>query len=74
MKSYIFFTIIQPALSSLVEHLLQHEEVEAMMAECNRHFDAMEYCRDEIDFMTDYISETNLSEDSAGKITSLSPK
>jgi hypothetical protein len=69
-----FFTIIQPALSSLVEHLLQREEVEAMIAECNRYFDAMEYCRDEIDFMTDYISETNLTEDSAGKITSVSPK
>ena len=50
------------------------DEEEAMMAECDKHYDVMAYCRDKIDFMTDYISERNLSEDSPGKIASLSPK
>ena len=50
------------------------EEVKAMMAECDKHYDVMGYCRDKIDFMTDYISERNLSEHSPGKIASLLPK
>jgi hypothetical protein len=50
------------------------EEVTAMMAECDEHFNVMEYCRHKINFMTDYVSERNLNQESSGKIASLSPK
>jgi hypothetical protein len=49
------------------------EEVTAMMVECDEHFNVMEYCRDKINFMTDYVSERNLNQESSGKIASLSP-
>jgi hypothetical protein len=48
-------------------------EITAMMAECGKHYDVMQYCRDKIDFMTKYISERNLKEGFSGKIASLSP-
>ena len=50
------------------------DEVGAMKAECDKHFDVMEYCREKDDFMMDYIAERNLSEKLSGKLTSASPK
>ena len=50
------------------------DEVGAMKAECDKHYDVMEYCREKDDFMTDYIAERNLSEKLPGKLASASPK
>lgn len=50
------------------------DEVGAMKAECDKHYDVMEYCKEKNDFMTGYIAERNLSEKLSGKLASASPK
>lgn len=50
------------------------EDVQAMKAECDEHYDIMEYCRDKDDFMTEYIAERHLTEESVGKVASASPE
>lgn len=50
------------------------EDVEAMKAECDTHFDVMSYCKDKREFMTNYIAGRNLTEESVGKVASSSPK
>lgn len=50
------------------------EDVEAMKAECDKHFDVMAYCKDKSEFMTNYVAGRNLTEDSVGKVASVSPK
>lgn len=50
------------------------DEVGAMKAECDKHYDVMEYCKEKDDFMTDYIAERNLSEKLSSKLASASPK
>lgn len=50
------------------------DEVGAMKAECDKHYDVMEYCKEKDDFMTDYIAERNLSEKLSGNLASASPK
>jgi ethanolamine ammonia-lyase small subunit len=50
------------------------EDVEAMKAECDTHFDVMSYCKDKREFMTNYIAGRNLAEESVGKVASSSPK
>ncbi len=49
-------------------------EVGAMKAECDKHYDVMEYCKEKDDFMMDYISERNLTENLSGRLASASPK
>jgi hypothetical protein len=49
-------------------------EVGAMKAECDKHYDVMEYCKEKDDFMTDYIAERNLTENLSGRLASVSPK
>jgi hypothetical protein len=44
-----------------------------MKLECDEHYDLMEYCKDKDDFMMDYISERNLSENLSGGVASISP-
>lgn len=48
-------------------------EVVAMKLECDEHYNLMEYCKDKDDFMMDYISERNLSENLSGGVASISP-
>ena len=50
------------------------DEVGAMKAECDKHYDVMEYCKEKDDFMTNYIAERNLNENISGKLASASPK
>ena len=50
------------------------DDVGAMKAECDKHYDVMEYCKEKDDFMTDYIAERNLSEKLSGKLALASPK
>ena len=50
------------------------DEVGAMKAECDKHYDVMEYCKEKDDFMTDYIAERNLGEKLSGKLALASPK
>lgn len=49
------------------------EDVEAMKAECDKHFDVMTYCKDKSEFMANYIAGRNLTEESVGKVASVSP-
>jgi hypothetical protein len=59
-----------------VNHVLEicDGEVGSMKAECDKHYDIMEYCKEKYDFMTNYIAERNLSEELSGKLASASPK
>lgn len=50
------------------------EDVRAMKAECDKHFDIMAYCKDKSEFMTKYIAGRNLTQESVGKVASVSPK
>lgn len=69
---------MSPELSEAesVNHDLEicDDEVGAMKAECDKHYDVMEYCKEKDDFMTDYIAERNLSEKLSGKLALASPK
>ncbi|MGC2440136.1 MAG: hypothetical protein WA390_01830 [Nitrososphaeraceae archaeon] len=70
--------LMSPELSEAesVNHDLEicDDEVGAMKAECDKHYDVMEYCKEKDDFMTDYIAERNLSEKLSGKLALASPK
>ena len=70
--------LMSPGLSEAesVNHDLEicDDEVGAMKAECDKHYDVMEYCKEKDDFMTDYIAERNLSEKLSGNLASASPK
>lgn len=48
-------------------------DIEAMKAECDKHYNVMEYCNDKSDFMTSYIVTRNLTDESAGKVASVLP-
>ena len=48
-------------------------DIEAMKAECDKHYNVMEYCNDKNDFMTSYMVTRNLTEESAGKVASVLP-
>jgi hypothetical protein len=50
------------------------EDVAAMKAECDNHYDVMAYCKDKSEFMTDYMKVRNLSEEPVGKVASASPE
>jgi len=50
------------------------EDVAAMKAECDKHYDVMAYCKDKSEFMTDYMKDRNLSEEPVGKVASASPE
>ena len=69
---------MSPELSEAesVNHDLEicDDEVGAMKAECDKHYDVMEYCKEKDDFMTDYIAERNLGEKLSGKLALASPK
>ena len=71
-------TLMSPELSEpqSVNHDLEicDDEVGAMKAECDKHYDVMEYCKEKNDFMTNYIAERNLGEKLSGKLASSSPK
>ena len=66
----------EPSEAERVNHVLEicDGEVDAMKAECDKHYDVMEYCKEKDDFMTNYITERNLSEKLSGKLASASPK
>ena len=66
----------EPSEAESVKHVLEicDGEVDAMKAECDKHYDIMEYCKEKDDFMTNYIAERNLSEKLSGKLASASPK
>ena len=66
----------EPSEAESVNHVLEicDGEVDAMKAECDKHYDIMEYCKEKDDFMTNYIAERNLSEKLSGKLASASPK
>jgi hypothetical protein len=70
-------TLMSPELSEAesVDHdlVICDDEVGAMKAECAKHYDVMEYCKEKDDFMTNYIAERNLSDDLSGKLASTSP-
>ena len=70
--------LMSPELSEAesVNHDLEICDVEvgAMKAECDKHYDVMEYCKEKDDFMTDYIAERNLGEKLSGKLALASPK
>jgi hypothetical protein len=70
-------TLMSPELSEAesVDHDLEicDDEVGAMKAECDKHYDVMEYCKEKDDFMTNYIAERNLSDNLSGKLASASP-
>lgn len=69
---------MSPELSEAesVNHDLEifDDEVGAMKAECDKHYNVMEYCKEKDDFMTDYIAERNLGEKLSGKLALASPK
>ena len=71
-------TLMSPELSEAesVNHDLEICDIEvgAMKAECDKHYDVMEYCKEKDDFMTNYITERNLSEKLSGKLASALPK
>ena len=71
-------TVLSPELSeaeSVNQDLeICDNEVGAMKAECDKHYDVMEYCKEKDDFMTNYIAERNLSDNLSGKLASSSPK
>ena len=70
--------LMYPELSEAesVNHDLEicDDDVGAMKAECDKHYDVMEYCKEKDDFMTDYIAERNLGEKLSGKLALASPK
>jgi len=49
------------------------EDIQAMKAECDKHYNVMAYCKDKGDFITSYLVSRNLTEDSVGKIASVLP-
>jgi len=69
---------MSPELSEAesVNHDLEicDDEVGAMKAECDKHYDVMEYCKEKDYFMMDYIAERNLTENLSGRLASASPK
>ena len=50
------------------------EDIQAMKAECDKHYNVMAYCKDESDFMTSYMVNRNLTEESVGRVASVLPK
>lgn len=46
------------------------EDIKAMKAECDKHYNVMAYCKEKSDFITSYIITRNLTEESVGKIAS----
>lgn len=66
---------VGPSDTENVKSMLEicDNEVVAMKLECDEHYDLMEYCKDKDDFMMDYISERNLSENLSGGVASISP-
>lgn len=66
-------TLMSPELSQAEsvdnDLVICDDEVGAMKAECDKHYDVMEYCKEKDDFMSNYIAERNLS----GKLASASP-
>jgi len=50
------------------------EDIQAMKAECDKHYNVMAYCKDKSDFMTSYMVNRNLTEESVGKVASVLPK
>lgn len=66
---------VDPSETENVKSMLEicDNEVVAMKLECDEHYDLMEYCKDKDDFMMDYISERNLSENLSGGVASISP-
>jgi hypothetical protein len=50
------------------------EDIQAMKAECDKHYNVMAYCKDKSDFMTSYIVNRNLTEEPVGKVASVLPK
>ena len=65
----------EPSEINNVKSMLEicDNEVVAMKLECDQHYDLMEYCKDENDFMMDYITERNLNENLSGGVASVSP-
>jgi len=49
------------------------EDIQAMKSECDKHFNVMAYCKDKGDFMTTYMLNRNLTEESVGKVASVLP-
>lgn len=49
------------------------EDIQAMKAECDKHYNVMAYCKDKSDFMTSYMVNRNLTEESVGKVASVLP-
>lgn len=50
------------------------EDITAMKAECDKHYNVMAYCKEKSDFMTSYIVTRNLTEESVGNVASVLPK
>ena len=50
------------------------EDIKAMKAECDKHYNVMAYCKEKNDFITSYIVTRNLTEESVGKVASVLPK
>jgi hypothetical protein len=50
------------------------EDVAAMKAECDTHYDVMAYCKDKSEFMINYMADRNLNEEPVGKVASASPE
>ena len=50
------------------------EDIQAMKAECDKHYNVMAYCKDKSDFMTSYMVNRNLTEESVGMVASVLPK
>ena len=44
------------------------EDIQAMKAECDKHYNVMSYCKDKSDFMNSYLVNRNLTEESVGKV------
>lgn len=50
------------------------EDIKAMKAECNKHYNVMAHCKEKSDFIRSYIATRNLTEESVGKVASVLPK
>jgi hypothetical protein len=48
------------------------EDIQAMKAECDKHYNVMSYCKDKSDFMNNYLSNRNLTAESVGKVATSS--